>query len=287
MPLSLRRAASLNSARVHGAADHLVAADPSGTLAEFRVHAGGAVLAINVQAAKVRALDEARAVLDGRAIQQRLAGGDRRAGLAEFRRIQGKWFTGRVRFEALWQHGRRLVYGALNTGGLGPKEAFGRFCLVVEDPEAHRPEALAVFPSNTAARYCTVRGVVDRAAAAADVTAWDDRADLAVIERAAEALDVHRIDWARVICDDERFLEVVVAPGPPIDAIDAVRIPQPLLDVLEEAEARRLDEELLAAQDERSPDEDVLPGADRAELVAFETIQRWRRSHGLRVEGVP
>lgn len=272
MPLSLNRAARRNHAGTIAAAQAAVAADPTGALDAFRDLARDAKLSTNVTADKIGVFDAAGALLDARAVAQWRAGGDRAAGLRAFRLAQGAWYVRRVRFEALWTDGRKLVYGALNAGGVGA-DRFGKFSVVIAEPGGERTSSLALFPSNSAERYCSPDGVVDRDRARDEAVAWTDRADLAAVERADEAIAAPPADWPAVLCNPDRFIEVVTAPAPMIAAVESVRLRATYLERLQKLEARALAG-------------DQLPGSERHELEAFETLHRWRRVHGVDVEGV-
>jgi len=275
MPLSLTRAGQRNRAGVLAAAAGLVARDTSGALAGFHALADRSVFSTNVSADKIATFDEVGRILDGRSIEQHRAGGDRRAGLRAFRAIQGAYFVRRTRFEALWNHGRRFVYGALNAGGMGTEGRYGPFCVVIGDPSAPAPAsaALGVFPADSVVRYCSRTGVVNRIGALADVVAWPDRGALATIEREPEALSQHPRTWPDVVCTPSRYLEAVLAPGPPLATVDAVRVRQTYLDRLEDLSVLGID----GALD---------PGTALRELVAFEAMNRWRVDHGVAIEGV-
>jgi len=262
-----------NGEAIRERADALVAGDPSGALDRFRTLVRSSAFSSNVSADKVAVFQETGCVLDGRAIAQHRAGGDRRAGLRAFRGEQGEWYTRRVRFEAVWLSGRRFVYGALNAGGMGTERHFGPFCLVIDDPRSASPAALGVFPANSAKRYCSPAGVVDGDLARGEVVAWCDRADLAAVERAAEVLVADERDWPAVLCDATHFLEAVVAPAPAVDAISAVRVRQTYLERLEDLEGR-----VLAG--------DVLHGTDSREATAFEALTTWRRTRAVAIESV-
>lgn len=273
MPLSLTRAGQRNSAGVRAAAATLLARDASGALAAFHALADRCAFSTNVSADKIAMFDMAGRILDGRTIEQHRAGGDRRAGLRAFRAVQGAYLARRTRFEALWNDGRRLVYGALNAGGMGTEGRYGPFCVVIADPSAPAPAALGVFPADSVARYCSATGVVNRIRALADIVAWPDRGALATIERQPEALAQPPHTWPDVICTPSRYLEAVLAPGPPLATVDAVRVRQTYLDRLEDLSVLGID----GALD---------PGTALRELVAFEAMNRWRVDHGVAIEGV-
>jgi len=273
MALSLNRAGARNSRRTREAARLLVEGDRTGVLALFRTFAGRSVFSTNVSADKIALFDTHGALLDARAVEQARADGDRAAGLRSFRRRQHRYFARRVRFEALWNHGRRFVYGAVNAGGMGTEDLFGPFCIVVADPSASAPAALGVVPGDSASRYCSRDGVVDRARALDEVVAWSDRADLVTVERASDALAVPHDEWMAAICRPGRYIEAIVAPGPPLAAIDAVRLRRGHLERLEELRAIGIDD------GPRS-------NTGGLELLAFETLQRWRVAYALDIESV-
>ncbi len=272
MALSLSKVALHNGARIAAAADAAVAADATGRLEAFRGFAASAAMSSNASADKVELYDEAGALLDARTAAQHRVGGDRRAGLREFRRAQGSWYLRRVRFEGLWTHGRRFVYGALNAGGTG-LDAFGEFCIVIADPSRAAPDALGLFAANSAERYCSVDGEPDRDRALAEAAPWPQRAELAVAERAASAIAADPDRWASVLCEANRFIEVVVAPGPSLSAITEVRLRADYLTRLHELEANVLSGA-------------ALPATERREAGAFAALNRWRRAHGVAIHGV-
>jgi len=272
MPRSLTLAATRNGARLRAAAQALTERDGTGALSRFRALASDSVFSTNVSADKIAVFDDRGAIIDAREIARHHAGGDRRAGLRAFRRQQSDLFIRRVRFEALWRDGRRLVYGALNAGGMGT-ESFGPFCVVIADPASHAPTALAVFPDDSAMRYCSRVGIVDSARAGAEAAPWNARDALATVERGAEALAVAPTLWPRVICTTQRYLEAVVAPGPPLDAVDAVRLRR---DYRERLEDLRL--QALAGN--------LKPGTALREVRAYEALRGWRRLRGITVESV-
>ena len=189
MALSLKRAGALNSSRIQAASDRLVDGDRTGTISRFRALASDSAFSTNVSADKVEVFDEHGEILDARAVKLHHAGGDETAASLAFAAEQnsrGQWLVRRTGFESLWRGGHGLVYGAVNAGGMGAEDPrYGPFCLVIEDP-ASRADEIAVFPSNSAERYCTESGEVDRELARSEAVAWRNREHLATIERAGD-----------------------------------------------------------------------------------------------------
>jgi hypothetical protein len=185
-PLSLKRAGALNGSRVRATADRVAAADATGSVEAFRALATASTFSTNVSADKIDAFDAHGAILDARAVRTHHAGGDEAVGLKAFEAEQGSWLVRRQGFEALWRNGSRFVYGAVNAGGMGAElPRFGHFCLVVSEPAAQARE-LGVFPANSAERYYSPAGDVDRDLARREATSWRDRGHLVTIERAAD-----------------------------------------------------------------------------------------------------
>lgn len=118
--------AKANRATIRVAADASVAADSSGRLAAFRRLVATSSFTTNVSAHKVTTFGRVGELLDARQYDVERAGGDRTAGLAAFAVRQGSWLARRQAFEDLWHHGRRLVYGAVNAGGMGTEVCSGR-----------------------------------------------------------------------------------------------------------------------------------------------------------------
>jgi len=256
VPNDLTAMAESNGPARRAASATSVAADASGRLASFHLLASGSAFSTNVFAARVLSYGVAGAI------------GPSPAGPGD------SWRARREAFEDGWQHGRRFVYGALNAGGMGAED-FGTFCLVVGDPQASAPVALAVFPGDSAQRYTTGAVTVDHARAESEATAWADRADLAVTERGAEVLARPQDQWPEVLCGPGRYLEVVRAGHLPVSMVSEVRTRFSYRERLDELDARReLESEIL------SPDQ-------ANELDAYDVVQGWCRSLGVTVTDVP
>lgn len=271
--LGLTATATANSAARQAEAGALLGADPTGALVRFRAFADGSVFSSNVAADKIVEWDAVGKVLDTRSWHIARAGGDAAAGLAAFTGDQGSWLARRQGFEDLWEHGRRFVYGAVNAGGMGTEGTYGPFCVVITDPEAHGPLALAVFPGDSAQRYTTESGTVDASAARGEATAWAHRGDLAVLHRSSDVHGGSATPWFEVVCRPGRYLEVVLAADLPTAALAEVRVRKDLADRLRSLRSRRF----LG---------DVLAPVENNEVRAYQSMRRWRRAHGTVIQQV-
>lgn len=262
---------SANSARHRQAADDAVTGDPSGHVGAFRALAGVAVASTNVDADKVKIFDAAAELLDARRLEIHRAAGDRTAGMAAFESRQGSWLGPRTDFEHLWVDGEAFVYFAVNAGGRGvPK--FGDYCMVVSDPSGDG-RSVAVFPGDSAQRYGST-SPIDSGRVRDEAAAWDDRDAIVVSQLGSRAVTVPPTRWPQLICSDDGYLEVVVAPSPPIADVVEVRLRQSHLDRLEELEVRAV---------AREP----LDPTELAEAHAFRSIEGWRATHGTITVGIP
>ncbi len=265
MAYRLDTAARRNRAEREAGLRSALEGDESGVLGMFAAFVDRSAFSTNVAADKIIALDENDEILDARRIRIHQAGGDRAAGLRAF--AASAWFERRDAFEARWQHGRRLVYGAVNGGNMGTEGFFGGFCIVVDDPRVAEPRALAVFPSDTAQAYTDDQGQLDAAAASDAATRWEDRAALAVRERADEAIARPEREWADVLCRPNHYLEVVIAPLA-LGSVDEVRLRTADLERLEELELEDL---------AKAP----LENSERMELDALLCMRRWQGGRGI------
>jgi hypothetical protein len=272
--LDLTATAAANTGARRAAADAVIAGDGSGRLAALRDLVGGSAMSSNVSADKVMAFDRAGAVVHARQFCVDEAGGDEAAGLAAFAALQAEWLVRREGFEDLWDHGRRFVYGAVNAGGMGTEGRFGPFCLVVADPEQPPPDALAVFPADSAGRYTDEVGAVDDGAVKSEATAWAARGDLAVTERGDEALGVGDDQWSAVVCQPGRYLETVRAGSLPVERVAELRLRASFRATLDRLRARAVRR-------------DILIPTDANLAAAYDVANRWRRSHGLSIDDVP
>jgi hypothetical protein len=273
MPTDLTATAAGNSPARRTAAAKLVA-DGSGELASFKAFAAESAFSTNVVIEKIVAYAQTDGIVDTRAYCVLWAAGDRAAGLTRFKSLQGDKFDRRQAFEDLWRHGRSFLYGAVNGGGLGVED-FGPICLVLADVGAQTPVALGVFPEDSVGRYTSVRGTVDIERATSEATAWSDRAELAVLERAGAVAGAPPASWPPLLCSNDDYLEVALAGRLALTALAEARMSGELRELLDELWARRwlLDEQLT--------------DLELVELNAYEILQTWRRRHGVALESVP
>lgn len=270
--LDLTVTAAANSAARQDEAADLIADDATGPVGRFHRLVSTSVFSSNVFADKVIAWDEAGEVLDTRRACIARAGGSVAAGLAEFAVRQGSLLARREGFEDLWEHGRGFVYGAVNIGGVGT-ERFGDVCVVITDPEAHRPQALAVFPADSLQRYTSGSGSVDALIAEQEATSWSDRAFLAVLHLGPEAQFTDPQEWFKLVCQSDRYLEVVLVARLPVAVLAEVRMRRATIDRLRGLRARRF------LQSPLSPTENN-------EARAYAAMHSWRRAHGTVLRSV-
>jgi len=256
MASDLTATAEANSPARRVAAAEAVAADSTGRLADFGTLAADSWFGTNVFAAKLSSYGRVGGITPSVANPSDSMRARREA------------------FEDAWEHGRDLVYGAVNAGGMGA-ETYGVFCLLVGEPDAGAPLALAVFPGDSAQRYTTSPATLDVARAESEATAWAVRGDLAVIERGAEALISAEDEWPDLVCRADRYFEVVRAGDFPTTMVTEVRMRAGIRDWLDELDAHR---RLLGA--------DLDPDESNA-LDAYDVVQRWRRATGVVLATVP
>jgi hypothetical protein len=81
------------------------------------------------------------------------------------------------------------------------------------------------------------------------------------------------LGWPWLICNPTRYAEAVVTPGPPLAAVDAVRVGEAYLERLADLTLAGSETSLESATEQR-------------ELNAIETVRRWRADHGIAIEAV-
>jgi len=201
--------------------------------------------------------------------------GDRRVE-AEFRRGQidqqgVDWYPSRNAFERHWQHGTRFVYFALVGAGPGlaglAQPRYGDFTIIL-DPLDPEPDALAVFPGNTAALYAS-SGSLNVAACEAAAAAWSDRGDLLTVKHSRHVVANPAKPWGQVVCTARDFSEVVRAGELPVSKVTEVRM---VADV-----RRRAIDALLA------PDTTALTQRQAALAAGMRTLIRWQERYGLSI----
>lgn len=270
MATDLTKTADANSSARQATAGEKLAADLSGRLTRFREFVAESAFGTNVRLDKLPAFERARAIVDARSYFILLSAGDVAAGLALFAASQGGYLRGRQGFEDLWENGRRFIYGAVNGGGSGV-EGFGPVCLVLADVQSGSVDALGVFPEDTVKRYVDANGDINHELACAEATAWEDRAELGVLERSEEASATTAADWPGLLCSADDYLEIVITGPLSLEAVIEVRLPAALRVRLDELRAKSVLE---------VPITDV----ELAEVHAYDVLHAWRRRHGAAIE---
>ena len=151
---------------------------------------------------------------------------------------------------------------------MGTEGRFGPFCLTCRHPETPVPDALAVFPEDSARRYTTEAGQVDRDLARAEATAWSHRHDLAVIERGDEALAAANAEWPAAVCQADRYFEVTRAGPMPVADLHEVRLRAAYRSELVTLRVRFLAGEPLVAD-------------ELSQVGAYDVLRKWRRTSGI------
>ncbi len=269
----LNATGAANSARHRAHCAALVGADPTGRLDRFRELVVTSAFSTNVSADKIIAYGRAEQILDTLSAYRVVEGAP--VGTERFEVEQGAYLAGRQAFEAMWEHGHRFVYGAVNAGGMGTEGKYGHYCLVVPDPDEAGSEALGVFPGNSVTIYYREEtGVVDEQTACADAAAWTERADVAVATQHEEVGRTSEGGWPAVVCRPDHFLEVAWAPAAQPSAIREARLRSGKYSELLQFVRR-------AAQ--KLP----LSNSEQNEIRALQTLWQWRNEHGLHITRVP
>ena len=243
----------------------------------FRADASGADAGTTVSVDRLHRLDVTGAVLSTRDVIR--AGnpdwGDQRVE-AEFRRSQVDsggfdWYAPRNAFERHWQHGKRFVYLALVGPGPGlaglAEPRYGDFTIIL-DPLDPEPDALAVFPDNTAERYA-LTGSLDVAACEGDIAAWSDRGDLLTVKHSTQVMADPAKPWGEVVCTERSFSEVVRAGYLPVSKVTEVRM-------VADFRQRALDAFL-------APDPDALTSMQSVLAAGMRTLIGWQRHYGVSI----
>jgi hypothetical protein len=230
-------------------------------LAKLSALFADALPSTNTFSDKIQLYDAAGAVLDTRSVYVASYGV---AGIAEFERQQGpSWLPRRQGFEDLWDAGRTFVYAVANPGHTG-LQSYGPFCIVI-DADRVRGSSSAVFPGNTAQLYGRETGPPDAAAAHAAAGCWAFVDDVGVAVFGDDAAGEPPAQWAELVCNEDRFLEVVAA-GPVV-----------LADIVEVrlSAATRADLNAWTILERRGALADT---SKRNAVAAWRTVKRWVNS---------
>lgn len=182
-----------------------------------------ASVTVNMNPAKTLGLASRRRMISTWEFVLEQAGNDRAAASARYGQIQGALAPRRIAFDEAFVDGERFVYGALSYETDGVPEPYGAFCIVLRSDRIEQGSRAAVFPSDSLDRYCNPGPSVDTARASDEVASYAARACVAALERAA-LIDDDDSKWPEILCARGRYVEIILCPGHPTDAIDEVRI---------------------------------------------------------------
>jgi hypothetical protein len=267
-----------NSPALRERADDLAGRDPA--VREFRAWAARTDAATTVNAHKLVAFGDVGEVLSGRGIIARSHPGWSDGQIeTEFHRLQDDredggrdWYPARNAFERHWQHGTQFVSFTLVGPGSGlAGSKFGDFALVV-DPLDPAPDALAVFPGDTAQRYAP-GGVLEVARCEREAATWADRGDLLTIKHAADVAANPYGPWGEVVCDPRTgdYSEAVRAGQLPVSKVTEIRLSAELYE-----EIKKLSTEEGGAR---------LTTDERVKRRAGRLFARWQASFGVSIVG--
>lgn len=231
-------------------AKKLIDGDPTGLLKEFKSIADKGAVTTNVDSSKLLCFHDESNLIDGRKIAIARAGGDTAVGLTNFESSQGEWYTRREAFETLWESGHRIVYFALNCGGMGTEGKYGPICIVIP-MEAAKKHETAVFPGDSVQCYTNNHGTVDMPLLISEIGELESHSNMVITKNGNEAISTSDSLWRELICNRYSYLEVDIVSPIPLSSIGEIRMRAAYLEFVDSLIDREIAGEHLTA-DERN-----------------------------------
>jgi hypothetical protein len=135
----------------------------------------------------------------------------------------GAYFERRIAFDGRLDGSERLLYGALNLGGLGAAR-FGKFCVVFRSSFAAGLAELAYLWADSLQTYLLPDGSVDEERLCRDACPHSHRHYLAGLKHGAEACRLGETKWPPLVCSEHRLIEAIFAGDPGPGDLEAVRM---------------------------------------------------------------
>jgi hypothetical protein len=135
----------------------------------------------------------------------------------------GSYYERRIAFDGRLDGSERLLYGALNVGGLGAAR-FGIFCVVFRSSFAAGLAELAYLWADSLETYLLPGGAVDEERLCRDACLHSHRHYLAGLKHGAEACRRGEAEWPPLVCSEHSFIEAIFAGDPGPGDVEAVRM---------------------------------------------------------------
>lgn len=134
----------------------------------------------------------------------------------------GTFFETRTTFDSSFDRGARFQYGALNIGGAGATR-YGIFCVVLNRDFSEDCELVVYLKTDSLSGYMAAGGTLEEAALGRDIAPDTHRQQLAALKHAHE-LELHDGNWAKMLCSENEYIEVIFVVNLETGMVAEVRI---------------------------------------------------------------
>lgn len=180
----------------------------------------------------------------------------------------GPWCTKRLAFDRHF-NGELFVYGALNAGGLGPRQ-YGYYCFLFTDGSQSEGALRVYLPYDSLCAYVTADGEIAESTLSTALGDTAHRGHVALMKHVDDLTDP---GWDRVICHDDVYIEVIFDCSPSPMHVAEIRLPE-----VDYVRLYELAFDLF--QDDYSPDQLL-------EAEVFRQLTAYAHSHSLSIRPVP
>lgn len=135
----------------------------------------------------------------------------------------GRWYEPRTEFEARVGGGSRLLYGALNIGGLGAPR-YGSFCVVTSRRAARGESRLAFLQEDSLIGFRSPDGTLDDASLRRGIATPCRAGRLAALKHEDALAGTRDAEWSSMMCADTCYIEAALSDAPTVQQIEEVRV---------------------------------------------------------------
>jgi len=133
------------------------------------------------------------------------------------------YYDRRMAFDRHLDQGTRILYVALNLGGLGAVH-YGDYCLVFGEAFAAGLADLAYLWADSLKTYLLPGDVVDDAGLRRDACPHSHRHCQATLKHGEEAVGLAEASWPALVCSRNGFIEAIFVADPDPGDVQAVRM---------------------------------------------------------------
>lgn len=181
-------------------------------------------VSVNMTTGKLQFFLRDERLLNPHEVARKLAPADPEAKLRE---LQGVWYEKRVVFDRHFERGEEFIYGAVNIGGDGLRDDYGRFCIVFTQDVTSTTWTTAYLPGNSLELYVGSPATghrVDDAKVQDEAAPHAQRHRLAALKHEDQLEATPEAGWPAMLCAGKIFVEVIFLGEAKPAGVEEIRI---------------------------------------------------------------